>query len=1074
MKKALCLFITVIITLGIIICVPVTTSATNIVLSGYCGDNVQYVLDSDGLLTINGTGDMWHWQNEAWDDTGYTKPSPFYNNVNIKKTIITPGVTGVGRQTFFGCTNLTSVTIPNSVTSIGDYAFYNCTSLASIAIPNSVTSIGGCAFSECINLATITLPDSVTNMGSSVFYDTKYYNNLSKWQNGVLYIGNHLIKAKNTLSESYTVKSGTKTIAGSAFYESTKLKSVTIPNSVTSIGDCAFYNCTSLASITIPNSVTSMGSSVFYNTNYYNDLSNWQDNVLYIGNHLIEVENTISENYTIKSGTKTIAGGAFSWCDSLASISIPSSVVSIGRRAFEYCSNIASITIPDSITKIEKDAFNNCTNLMEINVDKDNKNYCSVEGVLFDEDKTTLIQYPTQKTSTLYTIPDSVTTICSYAFNCCSNLTDIVIGDSVKHVYADAFRYCTNLGAVHINDMAVWCNIEFDTSFILGDYDLIMYPSNPLYYAKNLYLNEQLVTDLVIPDSVTHINSYAFINCTSLTSVIIPDDVTSISESAFRGCTNIASVIIPDRVTSISDYAFCGCTGLASIIIPDSVISIGTCAFSECTNLSTIIIPDSVTNIGSSVFYNTNYYNDLSNWQDNVLYIGNHLIKAKNTLSESYTVKSGTKTIAGTAFYDCNSLTSVNIPDSVTRIGGRAFYNCTSLTSITIPDSVTSIGDYAFYHCKNLKEVNASCKSCARDFFDTAVLKLNHGSLSGWTEDSSPSCNKSGKKTKKCVDCGMVMETETIPATGNHISSDWIVDKNATASAPGTKYKKCTVCGTKLETATIPQLKPTTPKATTTNEIGGVNVTWNNVAGATKYNVYRRQGGYSTWTLVGTTTGTTLLDKNVKSGIYYVYSVRAYNSAGQYSDFVSANTQTRKYMAVPKLKTISNATSGLYITWNAVSGVTNGYRVYRRGAGSTYWTYLGTVKTTYFTDTSVKARSGEYFRYTVIADGGYHSKFDTTGLYLKRLENPTLKSAVSSKSGITVKWETVVGTTGYYVYRKTANSTWTRVGTVGGTNNTTFLDKNAKKGTTYTYTVKAVYGATTSSYNAGISCYDKY
>ena len=182
---------------------------------------------------------------------------------------------------------------------------------------------------------------------------------------------------------------------------------------------------------------------------------------------------------------------------------------------------------------------------------------------------------------------------------------------------------------------------------------------------------------------------------------------------------------------------------------------------------------------------------------------------------------------------------------------------------------------------------------------------------------------------------------------------------------------------------------------------GGINVYWTAVEGAVKYNVYRRIGGSSSWILVGSTDGKrNLIDPGVEGGKFYVYSVRAYNNAGQYSDFVSANTNTRKYMAVPKLVSISNATNGLYITWNAVPGVTKGYRVYRRGAGSTYWTYLGTVKTTSYTDSQVKGKSGEYFRYTVIADGDYHSKFDTTGLYLKRLANPALNSAVSSKSNV--------------------------------------------------------------------------
>ena len=364
------------------------------------------------------------------------------------------------------------------------------------------------------------------------------------------------------------------------------------------------------------------------------------------------------------------------------------------------------------------------------------------------------------------------------------------------------------------------------------------------------------------------------------------------------------------------------------------------------------------------------------------------------------------------------------------------------------------------------------CVDCGNKVTETITAK-GHIYSEAWTVDKVATCTEDGSKSHHCTGCDDKKDVTVIKASG-HKSSDWIIDTQATASAPGSKHKDCTACDEVLETATIPQLKPATPKVATTNEIGGVNVTWNKVAGATKYVVFRRQGGYNTWVNLGTTTSTTLLDKNVKSGVYYVYSVRAYNASGVYSDFVSANTQTRKFMATPKLTTIYNHQNGLAIKWNAVAGVTNGYRVYRRGAGSTYWTYLGTTKNLYFIDNAVKNKSGEYFRYTVIADGDYHSKFDTTGLYLKRLANPTLTSAVSSTSGITVKWGAVKGTTGYYVYRKTANSTWTRVGTVGGTNNTSFLDKTAKKGTTYTYTVKAVYGATTSAYNSGISCYDKY
>ncbi len=432
--------------------------------------------------------------------------------------------------------------------------------------------------------------------------------------------------------------------------------------------------------------------------------------------------------------------------------------------------------------------------------------------------------------------------------------------------------------------------------------------------------------------------------------------------------------------------------------------------------------------------------------------------------------------------------------------------NCTHANSEWVIDKAST--------CTENGSKHKECTVCG-EVLETAIIeKPGHSYSTQWTIDVAPTCTKEGSKSHHCTVCGdktdvtvivakdhtavkdaavsatcttagktegshcsvcntVIKAQTTVPAKG-HTSSDWIVDKEATVSASGTKYKKCTVCGAKLETATIPQLNPATPKVTSTNAIGGVQLSWNKIDGAVKYVVYRRNAGQTSFTQIGTTTSTTFLDKNVKSGQYYCYTVRAFNAEGGYSAYVYANTSTRKYMATPKLTTIYNHQNGLAIKWNAVAGVTNGYRVYRRGAGSTSWTYLGTTKNLYFIDSAVKNRNGEYFRYTVIADGGYHSKFDTTGLYLRRLANPTLNSAVSSKSGIRVKWGKVAGSSGYYVYRKTANSTWTRIAVVKGVNGLSYLDKTAKKGTTYTYTVRAVYGNTLSSYYSGISCKDKY
>ena len=245
----------------------------------------------------------------------------------------------------------------------------------------------------------------------------------------------------------HTIKGVTVTsIGGSAFRYCTSLTSVTIPDSVTSIGGWAFTDCASLTSVTIPNGVTSIGEYTF---SWCTSLTSATipDSVTSIGEFAFHNCKSLT-SMTIPRSVVSIGYDAFGWCESLTSVTILDGVRSIGNSAFTDCKSLTSVTIPNSVTSIGRGAFSSCASLTGIWVAEGNSHYVSdASGVLFNKDKTTLVQCP--GAFAVYTIPGSVTSIGDDAFSGCASLTSVTIPDSVTSIGNYAFSCCGSLTDVY-------------------------------------------------------------------------------------------------------------------------------------------------------------------------------------------------------------------------------------------------------------------------------------------------------------------------------------------------------------------------------------------------------------------------------------------------------------------------------------------------------------------------------------------------------------------------------------------------------------------------------------------------
>jgi len=468
--------------------------------------------------------------------------------------------------------------------------------------------------------------------------------------------------------------------------------------------------------------------------------------------------NGIFSNIThiiIQNGVDTILDRTFLDLTNLVDIILPNTLTEIGEYVFNGCGNLVSINIPSSVLSITDNIFINCSKLSSLTVDNANPSYTANDNVLFNKSHTKLITYPAGKPTMRYEIPSSVSEIGRYAFSTANDLINLIVSSNVETLESYCFSSCSNIISIMFNNTTIK-SISAGCFSYCTSLQSITLPDT-ITTIKNIgFAGCTSLQSITLPDTITSVEYGVFEGCTSLQSITLPSNLTQIYDTTFSTCTSLTTIVIPSLVTYITYGAFYNCSNLSSITFLGNKPTIQINSFYGLPDNATFYYYsntsgwDETTTIdgdGYSYPLVDLYVNEYSSYgliyesDDQITVVGFNGTQAKLLIPNNVTtitlevnntvthikIESGVSIIYGityfvllkeivingntltsiydTAFNNCTSLTSINLPSSLINIGARAFNECSSLTSIHLPSSLNTVGANIFTNCTSLNTV---------------------------------------------------------------------------------------------------------------------------------------------------------------------------------------------------------------------------------------------------------------------------------------------------------------------------------------------------------------------------------